>query len=356
MPRLRKTLPNDIGELISAANKSQDYSHVYAALEKCELNARGGVGKQTVMMLRECTPELAKWLLDRGEDIDAQDQYGNTALYTSAGSRFNHGLSVTNLIELGANIHIENNKGCSSLHAAADAKHFAAVQALIEAGCDVHAKNNMGQAPLEYALNRLNNIDLVPMVEVTQLFLESGAEVTDAGKSFMIEAGECFEFHRSAFNPDDVEETARALEKLYKMIGVEPVPVRTMHDGISLIEVQAGVWQDQHQKLWDLLVPSRGAASTIQGEVIRISGRISDELYRNGGANWDRRFRSMCNAFCKYITQNNALPDQWVAETKRIMTKLPGDPELTRRITEFSVEWVKRNPKPIPLSRPNYDQ
>jgi hypothetical protein len=72
---------------------------------------------------------------------------------------------------------------------------------------------------------------------------------------------------------------------------VPPVPSRQIYDAQSPIIVKAISRQKQHQELWRLLVPSMCHAATIQGEVIRISGRIAYELEDNGGANWDADFK-----------------------------------------------------------------
>ena len=41
------------------------------------------------------------------------------------------------------------------------------------------------------------------------------------------------------------------------------------------------------EALWSKLVPESGQAATIQGELVRAIGRMSDEFGRNGYANWD---------------------------------------------------------------------
>jgi hypothetical protein len=104
-------------------------------------------------------------------------------------------------------------------------------------------------------------------------------------KAFVQRIGENFEFHRAGFNPESVEATSAALDRLYALFGVPPVPRRMMHDGRSPIVAKSARWQDQQQELWALLVPSNGPAATVQGEVIRIAGRVADEIDRNGGAN-----------------------------------------------------------------------
>jgi hypothetical protein len=45
-------------------------------------------------------------------------------------------------------------------------------------------------------------------------------------------------------------------------------------------------WQDEHQRLWSELVPPSGQATSVQGELVRCIGKLTDEAYRNGNCNW----------------------------------------------------------------------
>jgi hypothetical protein len=46
-------------------------------------------------------------------------------------------------------------------------------------------------------------------------------------------------------------------------------------------------WMERHAELWERLVPRSGQADTVQGELIRVTGRLTDEAHRNGNTNWD---------------------------------------------------------------------
>lgn len=71
--RLRKTLPKDLPALIEAAAIAGDYAEVHQALEACQVDARGGYGKGTPLMMRPCTPELARFA--RGTEVNATDTH-----------------------------------------------------------------------------------------------------------------------------------------------------------------------------------------------------------------------------------------------------------------------------------------
>ncbi len=356
-PALRKTLPKDFEQTLEQAAESGDYAPVHAILEACELEARGGYAKATVLTMRQCTPELARWVVARGTHVDATDNYGRTALHESARARFHHLLPPAVLIDLGADIHHRDKYGATPLHFAADGKNLPSVELLLARGAKVDELDDKGFTPLEYALQRMSNIDLVAMVPVAKALLAAGARVERAPE-FVKRAADTFEFHRAGFAKDSVEEAAAAARALCEMFGVTPPAPRKMHDGVSPIVATAATWQKQHVELWELLVPSSGACKTVQGEVVRIAGRVSDELHRNGGVNWNADYDAMLKAFCAHLGSHAALSPDELAECaalarqrSRISTEKG---EGTARLAQLSVKWVLSNPTPIPLPPPAY--
>jgi hypothetical protein len=131
-----------------------------------------------------------------------------------------------------------------------------------------------------------------------------------------------------------------------------------MHDGVSPIVARSKTWQEQHAELWELLVPSRGACQTVQGEVVRIAGRVADELHRNGGGNWNADYDAMLRAFCAHLGSHTSLSPTELEECaalarqrSRIRTEEGGG---TDRMAQLSVKWVSSNPTPVPLPPPAY--
>ena len=151
-----------------------------------------------------------------------------------------------------------------------------------------------------------------------------------------------------------VDAASEALHKLYALFDVPPVPLRTVHDGNSPITATAVRWEERYQELWKLLVPSSGAAATVQGEVIRISGRISDELERNGGANWDGDYKKMADTFLEYVGSARPLSALELDEARDLISAVKhqrGDPTS---MCKLAVDWVALNPEPIKLPAPAY--
>lgn len=169
---------------------------------------------------------------------------------------------------------------------------------------------------LDETLSACQNIDIVNTLEIAKMLILAGVKKTDKSKEYVHKIGEQFEFFRSDFNAELVEEFGAALSELYELFDVEPVPRRVVYDGKSKITVKSHTWQEQHSELWNMLVPGKGAANTVQGELIRIIGRVLHEILDNGGMNWDEK--------------------------------------TLYRLNELTVMWVLANPDPIELKKVDY--
>lgn len=365
MARKRKTLPKDFPEILN----SGDMAAMQAVFEKCELDARGGYSKKTALAFAECPDTFARWLVKQGADIEARDAYGSTPLQNRAG-HWQGDLTV--LLELGADVHATSDQG-TPLHSAAMVHNLAAARLLLEKGADPRARNAQGLTPLGAALQRCSNAKLDTMAPIARLLLEAGAadkkptllqritgkairsEASDPALREMVRTiGENFEFHRTDFNPDSIDAADAGLTELYRLFDVAPVSRRAFHPLDAPIPIPDGSWQQRHDRLWQMLVPGKGAAPSVQGEVIRISGRIADELERNGGVNWDADYASMAEAFAAHVATGNPLrPDRLdlARATVGQIKARRGDPLL---LMELAVEWVAANHDPVPLPPPDY--
>ncbi len=56
-----------------------------------------------------------------------------------------------------------------------------------------------------------------------------------------------------------------------------------------------GAYQEEYDRLWDELVPSRGSAQTINGELIRTISRLTHDFYNNGNGNVVEMEREDCD-------------------------------------------------------------
>lgn len=346
----RKRLPEHFVELL----KTGDIAALQAVFEICDLDARGGYAKQTALAFDECPDALARWLVSQGADLAAVDSWGNTPLHTR--SRTGRS-SIAVLLELGADANAATASVGTPLHAAAQSKNAEKARQLVARGGRVDAINQEGLTPLEVALRSCTNIELERMPPLVNVLLDAGAAHTPAMKGFVEHLGRTFEFHREGFDPDHTVGASAALDFLYATFDVPPVPQRKVHDGTTSISVTAATWQEQHGELWSLLVPSSGPAKTVQGELIRISGRISHEWEGNGGANWDQAYAAMAGAIADYAQRGTPLGRTEVAEIESIVRSLvERNGEGNERLADLAVAWVLRNPQPLALRKPGYER
>lgn len=347
MAKKRKTLPKDFNELLEKSELDQ----LKSIFEKCEINARGGYSKQTALAFDKCPHELALWLVENGADLEATDTRGNTALHNRSRSIYGN---IKSLLSMSPEIDSTSSSIGTPLHAAADSHNAKNVSLLIEHGADVNIKNSQGLTPLEQALRTCSNIDIPATLEISKLIINSGVTTNEKMSKFVQDIGENFEFHKENFDKDSLPQVESALSELYNTFNVKPVLSRKMHDGKSPIIASSNKWQSQHKELWEYLVPSSGACTTVQGEVIRISGRIANELEGNGGINWDSDFKRMADAFLDFIQQGNSISEEDLPEINQLVKDIKVKRGDANFMAQVAVEWVIQNPDPINLKSTNY--
>jgi Ankyrin repeats (many copies) len=348
MPKpTRKTLPKDVVEQLARG----DIAALKMIFEKCVPNATGGVFKQTALAFPECPDELARWLITQGADIHAPDTYGDTPLHSRAG-HWKGGLDI--LIALGANLNVLNAKGQTPLHRAARAAHENNVRRLLAAGAAPDLPDRSGHTPLSVCLRDASNATLARVAPVAQALLDAGAKLTDDMPTRVASLGKDFEFHRDNFNRDSVDAASAALIRLYELCAIRPAARQQRHDGAAPIVASAIGLEDRHQELWQWLVPSSGPAATVQGEVIRISGRVHIELHDNGAANWDSDYRDMLAALIVHLGSGAALTEAECTEAAGLAKSVRQNTDAARRLCELAVLWVALNPLPTPLVTPRY--
>lgn len=354
MAKKRVTLPKEFKDLMDEGN----IEALKAVYDRCELTAHDGrFSLCTPLHMGGVPDELVIWLVEKGLDINVPDYYGATPLYRQAILGRD---TVKLLCELGADIEKPNTYGDTPLHMAAEFFHPRTVKFLIDKGANVNVENDMGRTPLASVLMVCRGIYIAQTAEIASMLLEAGAKKTSKMKERVEQIGKDFEFHRESIHPDYIEAADKGLTKLYELFDVKPVEKRLTHDGVSPIKLVEGSWEEQYEELWSFLIPSSGAAKTVQGEVIRIPGRVRDELDRNGGANWDRDYRKMLQALPQYLSLGIPLSEQELAETKELIAQVHGkdfddEPRLDR-LCQLAIAWIKQNPEPLLLEKTSYNR
>jgi hypothetical protein len=346
MASKRTTLPKDFEDLLEAG----DLVALQGVFDKCRLDARGGFDKGTALSFASCPDELARWLVEQGLDVDAPNLTAQrTPLHDRAGSWS----SIAVLVELGADVDARDKRGLTVMHAAVTKPQHVAL--LIASGAELDPVTDRGVTPLRALLSSCQNADIPRVAESAALLLAAGAAVPDNAQALVTRIGTSFEFHRSGFNVDLLDETDAGLQRLYELFDVRPVPRRVPHDGSSPIRVTATDVSGQYDELWALLVPSSGPAGTVQGEVLRLAGKISREIAGNGSVNWDDDFRAMVDDLGVLLVSGDRVgdPDELAAVLRRLRTGAASDAEL-RSVRDAAVDWILANPNPTPLPTPSY--
>lgn len=111
---------------------------------------------------------LARLLIDKGADINAQDKDGSTALILASDK--GHEAVVRLLIDKGAGVNAQNKDGSTALILASEKGHAAVVRLLINRGADVNAQNKDGLTALTLASDK-------GYEAVVQLLVDNGAGV-----------------------------------------------------------------------------------------------------------------------------------------------------------------------------------
>ena len=354
MAKKRVTLPKEFKDLMDEGN----IEALKAVYDRCELTAHDGrFSLCTPLHMGGVPDELVIWLVEQGLDINIPDYYGATPLYRQAILGRD---TVKLLCELGADIEKPNTYGETPLHMAAEFFHPRTVKFLIDKGANVNVENDMGRTPLASVLMVCRGIYIAQTAEIASMLLEAGAKKTSKMKERVEQIGKDFEFHRESIHPDYIEVADKGLAKLYELFDVKPVEKRLTHDGVSPIKLVEGSWEEQYEQLWSFLIPSSGPAKTVQGEVIRIPGRVRDELDRNGGANWDRNYRKMLQAIPHYLSLGTPLSDTDLEEAKQVISQIYGkdfnDGPRLDRLCQLALAWIKQNPNPIDLKEPSYNR
>jgi ankyrin repeat protein len=95
---------------------------------------------------------IVEFLVNNGADINDKDKYLHTPLYTAIIGSYNK--SFCKLLELGANINVQNINGLSLLHCAVNANNELAVKALCKRGIDAAVNDMFGKNALDHAFRR----------------------------------------------------------------------------------------------------------------------------------------------------------------------------------------------------------
>ena len=358
---LRKTLPSDIEEIIA----SGDVEAVARAVERCEVGAylRGDAYESRLMHF-PASEEITDFLLARGEDVNSRDRYERTPIHARVWSRCLDQIPL--LVARGGDINARDTSDQTALFGVVERFPVADVSRMMSWGADplvVADSRVYGKATLvENVVSWHNFLDAPRALAVIRLLLSVGAPVgervptalraMDRMRCTFITHGLPATVSQTAF-----DEASAALSELCALFGVEQRQAQRAPVVGETLNFDAGATPTQmFSRLWDQLVPDSGQCQTLQGEVIRIAGRVGHEVYDNGGINWDRSFGKLLDQYLRVVASGVPLPPSSVAWAEAAVASLKGRSMNTGdvdEITKLAVEWVRLNPVLVELNLPD---
>ena len=360
-----RTLPNNYEELLEKG----DVEALKKVFDKCELDAyERGYYKCRALHFYSVPYDFMKWILEQGFDPNSESTYDVPLNYC-----LNDLDKIKLLIEYGADINFKCNFNDTPLHRICDGKgSINNLKFLLENGADIDARNDADETPLIYAVKR-ERVPDTRFVQMVELLLEHHKKTNKFSlmdKMFgrgkhpipdedwktiqkeITRIGQSHEFYKMNIEDESLLKERNAnMKRLYEIFDVEPVPEREMMTENSLIKVKSTEWQKQYSELWDLLVPGSGRAKFIQGEAIRLVGKLSYEVLDMGCCNWDEDFCKLPKAFLMLISYGEQLDDEEYENLKSIMKNIKNiDDDDFNYIAEMTVKWILKNPVPVKLS------
>jgi hypothetical protein len=104
-------------------------------------------------------------------------------------------------------------------------------------------------------------------------------------------------------------------------------------------------FKEAYRALFDELVPPRGEAPTLQGELVRVSHKLWDEAMRNGNGNFDHRHRAMAEVLDTVPDETFESPRRAeILQAVRAVQKGSLDDDAHRRVAHAVLEWCVAHP------------
>ncbi|MBS3178692.1 MULTISPECIES: ankyrin repeat domain-containing protein [unclassified Pseudoclavibacter] len=349
MPKKRITLPKEFrrGETYTIA----ELEEIFAKVETTALGRDSS--KESALMSDRLDAAGIRWLIEHGAEVDAVDRFGNTAL--THHSKWKAKLDVlTVLLEHGADPNITGHS--SPLAAAAEYGNIDGLTLLLEAGADPLLDfGRRDETALDRAMTRMKDYHAPRALKVARILVARGATISGDTPKYLRQT--MSQLQGLIARGKGSEENLAILFELFELLGVEPtVPPRVLAPG-EPITVTAEGWKAQYSELWKMLVPGGGAAESVQGEVVRIAGRVGNEILGNGGGNWDKDFDRMLQAYRAHVSTGAPLDEEELVSVDQAVDRLAGgsfDEPAVDTLTELAVTWVLRNPERVDLPTPSY--
>lgn len=309
-----------------------------------------------------------EWLVAQGLDVNEPDTLGVYPLFAQAEASATYPETAENypgkvrlLLSLGANVHQRSPSGIggefTALHIAAFRGAGSGVQTLLEFGAEADALDGEGLTALDRVVPRAKLGDEAGLAAVAGPLVAAGAKTTPEMREAIVHLGREIEAVRPGGDPYHAAKSAKAYASLARIFDVDATAHNRAADEIFVPRASV---KAQHRVLWDALVPQAGPATSVQGEVIRVTGRIGHEVLEMGGINWDEDYRAMLIHLPELLALGVPLSDGSLERVRQAAERLSSGRHHQRSAREVgeleraAVEWVSLNRTPIQIAPPPY--
>ena len=291
---------------------------------------------------RSDLPLFVRCLKENG--VDVRDADGRTPLILSTVSRETPTEFARTALEMGANPSSVDKAGWSALHFASRNQQAEVVRLLLEAGADVDPQESFGNTPLMRCLSSPGT-----SADVVELLLEHGASPLAENKT-----GHTPLSFAELTSRDWLVSLLKNSPKgsVGRQVPRSAVPTRVVFDGAT----SGIVHFEEASDLWNRLVPARGVAETVQGELLRAVEKLRDEAHRNGNTNWGTGHRRLLRFVDETLRDSELFDATRASEISADLARIadPTTPERSDdpydRLVDRIVEWVRAHPDPMPMT------
>ncbi len=347
---------------------SGDLEAFKKVFDTCEISATKapepiGKGKRKFLFNNNCnafsyknlTPAHIQFLIDSGLDPNSNCGYGYSAITFQSSNKEN----LKCLLDNGADLEcVVSPQFGTALTIACMCLDTEGARNLIDAGASINSAG-VEDALIDLALCHSDENHVAEPLRIAKMLLDHGAETTEDTKDCVSRVGAFFEAKKDELDKEQIDELAPIMNELYRRFELTPVVVsdNDKHDDVSVITVRGNTWKEQYNELWAKLVPASGKAQTVQGEMIRIIGKVSYEILDNGGLNWGGDYKKMLKALSGFMNSFDSSGNAPVDEATGIIKKISAstDEKPLNRLTEIIVDLIISNPQPVPLGEVTYE-
>ena len=280
--------------------------------------------------------------LVKTKDVNAATDSGRTILYY-----VRSGEVTQVLINAGARVNHRDSMQETPLHEAAEDQNAEVAKVLLDHGAEVDAQDVFLRTPLLLAIGRAFRSP-----DTIRVLLEAGADQHIPNIAGVTPRRHANDLDGFAYR-DLVNEFDRGKRTSKRSKASKEAKKKVTHIRPSTIARKGNWWKKEHERLWDELVPFSGPAKTVQGEVIRITGKLTREASTNGNLNWSMS----CTRFWRFVEGVLNDPATFspkerthIKESVRVIIRDRKRPKLGKgspydAVTKKAVEWVLAHPK-----------